>query len=199
MKYNNETALLAAIFQEANPLEPQSSVDEYLHHFAFEIDRMGRVLRFLGLATMSNECGLDWAPNHRLMRIIAEKVMRRFQAGGKIVINKEDRDFVAAIYHRATGDEKEEGSMDATDFCCDVLAFLGLLERGEGEEGGFKPTPRIKDLVLQHFLNVEGEGDEEKEKEKEKEKGLCESAFGGRVPSACLRPPRRRTCSRSSR
>jgi hypothetical protein len=107
MKYDNETVLLVTIFQKANPLEPQSSVAEYLHYFEFEIDRMGSVLQFLGLAKKSNQCDLVWAPNHRLMRI--------------------------------------------------------------GEDGGFKPTPRIKDLVLGHFLKVAVEEEEKQEEEEEEE------------------------------
>lgn len=169
MKYDNETVLLVAIFQQANPLEPQSSVAEYLDYFGFEIDRMGRVLQFLGLAKKSNQCDLVWAPNHRLMRIIAEKATRPFQEGGQIVVSKEDREFVASIYHLATGDVIEEDSMDGIDFCCNVLAIFDLLEKGEGEDGGFKPTPRIKDLVLEHFLKVTIEEEKKKEEDEEEE------------------------------
>jgi hypothetical protein len=164
MKYHNETVFLVALMQEANPLN-QSDVADYLDYFGFEIDRMGSVLRFLGLAKKSNQCELGWAPNHRLMRMIAEKATRPFQEGGEIVVSKEDREFVASIYHLATGDEKFDNAQDATDFCCNVLAILDLLEKGEGEDGGFKPTPRIKDFVLEHFLKVAVEEEEKQEEE----------------------------------
>jgi hypothetical protein len=160
MNYDNDTVLLVSIFQKANPIGP-SSVADYLAHFEFEIDRMGSVLRFLGLAKKSNQCDLVWAPNHRLMRIIAEKATRPLPERGEIVVTKADREFVAAMQHLATGDVKD-GRMDATDFCCNVLAILDLLEKGKGEDGGFKPAPRIKDLVLEHFLKVAAEEEEEK-------------------------------------
>jgi hypothetical protein len=161
--YCNDTELLVAIFRKANPLEPQSSVAEYLHHFEFEIDRVGRALRFLGLAEQSDQCDLGWAPNRRLMRIIAEQAARPFHDAvvsneererGDVEVSNEDRDFVDLIYYVATGDVKEEVSMDGTDFYCDVLEIFGLLERGEGEDGDFalKPTPRMKDLVLKRLL-----------------------------------------------
>jgi hypothetical protein len=166
MKYDNVTVLLVSIFQKANPIGP-CSVADYLAHFEFEIDRMGSVLRFLGLAKKSNQCDLVWAPNHRLMRIIAEKATRPFQERGEIVVSKADREFVASMQHLATGDVKEDGRMDTTDFCCNVLATLELLEKGKGKDGGFKPTPRIKDLVLEHFLKVAVEEEEEKPDEDE--------------------------------
>jgi hypothetical protein len=172
MKYDNDTVLLVAICQKANPLDPQSSVAEYLNYFGSDVYRMGRVLRFLGLAKESNESDLGWVPNHRLMRIIAEKATRPFQAGGKIVVSKEDREFVASMYHLATGDViEEDDNTDAIDFCCNVLAIFDLLEKGEGEDGGFKPTPRIKDLVSEHFLKVTVEEDEERDEDDEDDEG----------------------------
>jgi hypothetical protein len=166
MKYDydtdNDTMLLVSIFQKANPIGP-SSVADYLAHFEFEIDRMGSVLRFLGLAKKSNRV-LNWAPNHRLMRLIAEKATRPFQERGEIVVTKADREFVASMQHLATGDVKD-GRMDTTDFCCNVLAILDLLEKGKGKDGGFKPTPRIKDLVLEHFMRVSKHGCEGEEQQ----------------------------------
>jgi hypothetical protein len=164
----NEAVLLVAIMQKANPLEPQLDMVNYLHYFAYQIDRMGSVLSFLDLANKTRH-GLGWVPNHHLMRIIAEKATRPFQQGGKVVVSKEDREFVASIYQLATGDEKDDDAMDATDFCCNVLAILDLLEKGEGEDGGFKPTPRIKDLVLEHFLKVAVEKEEKPEKDDDEE------------------------------
>jgi hypothetical protein len=164
MKYDNVTVLLVSIFQKANPIGP-SSVADYFAHFEFEIDRMGSVLRFLGLAKKSNQCDLVWAPNHRLMRIIAEKATRPFQERGEIVVSKADREFVASMHHLATGDVKEDGRMDTTGFCCNVLTILDLLEKGKDDDGGFKPTPRIKDLVLEHFLKVAVEEEEKPEED----------------------------------
>lgn len=135
----NDTQLLAALFQRAYPLEPQPSAAEYLHHFEFEIDRLGRLLRFLGLAEASHQSGLGWAPRRWLMRISAERAARPLDQRYPIVVSKEDREFVASICRVATGDVAEAGEMDATNFCCDVLAALGLLERGDGKDGVFEP------------------------------------------------------------
>jgi hypothetical protein len=155
MKYDNEAVLLVAIFQKANPLEPQPSVAEYLRHFRFDIDRVGRVLRFLGLAEESGKSDLGCAPTGRLMSIIAEKWARPPKEAPKIMVSEDDRDFVASIYHLATGGVDHPYD-ETIDFCCSVLAILDLLEKGEDEDGdlAFKPTPRIKDLVLEHFLKA---------------------------------------------
>jgi hypothetical protein len=47
-----------------------------------------------------------------------------------------------------------------------------LLEKGKGEDGGFTPTPRFKDLVLAHFLKAALKEDEQvggKEEDGEKD------------------------------
>jgi hypothetical protein len=156
--HSNYTELLVAICQKANPFPPRPSVADYLEHYEFELDLMGRLLRFLGLAEDSDE-DLGWAPTRRLMSIIAEEWAHPSKEGRKIMVSKDDRDFVASIYHLATGVVMNEDGMFVMDFCCNVLAILGLLKRGEN--GGFKPTRRMQYLVLQRCLNVAAK--EEKE------------------------------------
>jgi hypothetical protein len=146
----NETELLVAIFQQAYPLEPQPSVGEYLHHFEFEVDQLGRLLRFFGLAEASEQSVVGWAPSHRLMRIIGERASPRWQERGRIVVSNEDRDFVPSICRVATADPIENGNMDAAVFGCKVLAILGLLETAKA--GGFKPTSQMKELALARLL-----------------------------------------------
>jgi hypothetical protein len=141
MKYDNVTVLLVSIFQKANPIGP-SSVADYLAHFEFEIDRMGSVLRFLGLAKKSNQCDLVWAPNHRLMRIIAEKATRPFQERGEIVVSKADREFVASMHHLATGDVKEDGRMDATDFVATCWRSWACSKKAKMEDSSLRRGSR---------------------------------------------------------
>jgi hypothetical protein len=70
----NETILMILIFQEAYPLgSMRVRPEEYLDHFGFEVDRIGRVLKYLGLA-QDGRSDLCWTATPMLMRIIAERV-----------------------------------------------------------------------------------------------------------------------------
>jgi hypothetical protein len=66
----NDSILTISIFQEAYPLdETKVSAEEYLDHFGFEIDRIGRVFKCLGLtqpATRSDD--FAWNPAPMLMK-----------------------------------------------------------------------------------------------------------------------------------
>jgi hypothetical protein len=122
-----ETELLGAIFgQAAQTLEPQ-----VIEHLAPEIiDRTGMVLRLLGLADESDE-DFGWALNSRFMHLIAEQLARSSQKGGTIKAPKFDR---------------------TTDCLCNVLMLIGLLQKVE--DGEFKPTLRLKNLVVKRLAEL---------------------------------------------
>jgi hypothetical protein len=63
-----------------------------------------------------------------------------------VLVTDHDQNFVRSLMMRATGDVPEEDSMDATEFCCSVLVALGLMKKGVA--GGYKPTRRLRDLML---------------------------------------------------
>jgi hypothetical protein len=74
---NTETILVLSIFQEAYPLDKAKvSTEDYLAHFEFEIDRIGRVLKYLELAQAAAQSELGWKPKPILMKLIAERVAR---------------------------------------------------------------------------------------------------------------------------
>ena len=149
----NETVLMTSIFQVADYMGAiQFTAEEYLPKFKFEIDWTGRVLKFLGLAKEAARSDLGWKPTPRLMEVVAEKLVRP-PAKSKIRVTDEDRNFLSSFFMRATGDALEsERSIDAFDFCCSVLAVLGLLK--EGAHGEYKPTPRLRDLILGAYLRL---------------------------------------------
>jgi hypothetical protein len=143
----NETILMLSIFQHANPLGPIAvTPEEFLDHFEFEIDRMGLVLKCLGLAqTAAQSDDFVWKPAPMLIKIIAERAARPFVENKPVLVTDHDQNFVHSLMMRATGDVPEEDSMDATEFCCSVLVALGLMKKGAG---GYKPTRRLRDLML---------------------------------------------------
>jgi hypothetical protein len=155
MKYDPATYLMIEICRKANPVECTFSA-VFAGLRSHEINRLGSLLEFLGLAEESDksDCDLDWLPNRRLMSIIAEQVVRPPQQGSKIDVSKDDRDFVESIYNLATAVPGESDDDGIKHFCFNVLVAFGLLEKGEGEDGdlAFKPTPRLKDLVLKRLL-----------------------------------------------
>src|SRR5262245_970249 len=121
-----DTTLLLSIFQKAYPLGDVSP-EEYLDHFGFEIDRIGRVFNCLGLtqpATQSDD--FVWKPAPMLMEIIAERAARPSVENKPVVVTDHDQNFVRSFIMRATGDEPK--AMEATEFCCSVLVALGLMK-----------------------------------------------------------------------
>jgi hypothetical protein len=166
MKYDDVTYLLIEIFQQANPLEPAPNAGKFVDLFRFEINELGGVLKFLGLAASDN-CELGWVPSHVLMRIIAEQVASPSKKGSKSNVRNEDRDFVDSISQVVTGDPDAD---ELSDFCCNILATFGLLEKCK--DRGFKPTPRIKDIILNRLLKravVEAEAEEDERRRENNE------------------------------
>ena len=142
---NTETILMIEIFQEADPLGSiRVSPEEYLDRCDFEIDRIGRVFKYLGLA-QGGQSDLCWQPTPMLMKIIAERVAHPPVNAKGVEVTDDERSSVEALIMRATGDIPDEESMDATEFCCSVLAALGLLT--EGAAGAYKPTDRLQEVM----------------------------------------------------
>lgn len=138
----NDTLLLISIFQEACPLDKAKvSAEDYLAHCEFEIETLGDLFKYLGLAQAAARSELGWEPKPILMTLIAERVAR---APVKSKFNSAVDDgwnFVPALIIRAEG-------VDAIDFCCSVLRVLGLVCDGD------KPTRRLRDLMLQTCLEL---------------------------------------------
>jgi hypothetical protein len=101
----NETILIISIFQKAYPLGPIAvSPEEFLDDFGFEIDRMGRGLKYLGLARDAARSDLGWKPAPLLMKIIAERVACPPVRTKNVGVGDESQNFVPGFMARATGD-----------------------------------------------------------------------------------------------
>jgi hypothetical protein len=180
--------LFLKIVQKANASSFQTCyITELVVCFEFELERVGSVLRFLGLADKSRGV---WTPNFSLMSIIAKRLARQPKQRGKVKETADDRNFLARLYSLAVayqpdasdkdndgtnypcaedgehgddvddgddyddGDDNDDDDHDddydkensAANWCWNVLTVLGLLKKGEGTDGGFKPTPRLKRL-----------------------------------------------------
>ena len=141
-----ETLLMVSIFQQAFPLDPEGSLNDYMAFFALEIDRTCRVLEYLGLAERALGSHLGWKPTPRLMKIIAERVILPFEKS-KYPMAADHRKFVSSFILRATGDVRQDPTAEAFEFICSVLVALGFLQ--QVASGRFKPTGRLRDLVLE--------------------------------------------------
>ena len=129
--------------------------DEYRDALDAEIDQLGRVLKYLGLAqTAAARSDFGWEPAPLLMKIIAERVVRYSKKEKAVVVTEHDKSFVRLLMMRAFGDVSEE-IYDATKFCCVVLAALGLMKKGM--PGGYKPTRRLRDLLVHKCLQQPSE------------------------------------------
>ncbi len=143
---NTELLLLTSIFQSAHPVVHdvggELNATEYLKFCASDIERIGRVFKFLGLAEESTQSVLRWKPTDRLIRMIGERSARPTKPSKKVLTEK-DRRLVDMLLLVAGGDTKEDQMMD--DFCISVLNALGFLRE---VQGGPKPTSLLKEIIL---------------------------------------------------
>jgi hypothetical protein len=146
---NTETILMIEIFQEADPLgSMRVSPEEYLDSCDFEIDRIGRVFKYLGLA-QGGQSDLCWQPTPMLMKIIAERLAR---ISVKVDPKADDGwNFIHALITHATGLELEDHH-NAINCCRHALAALGLLQEVAPGARAYRPTRRLRDLMLRRLL-----------------------------------------------
>jgi len=142
--------------QKANDREFWFRLADFVAFHEFKIQSVGIVLEFLGLAEQTDN---GWAANYRLMTIIAEQLARRPRQNGKVKVTQEDRDVLEVIYRLAVEIDLgycDDGAEDieAANWCWNVLAALGFVEKREGKHGGFKPTPQLKRLVREKIKEI---------------------------------------------
>jgi hypothetical protein len=143
---NTETILMISFFQAVEPVGSMIlTADQYLEDVGLELDRTVRVLKFLGLAKDAAESDLGWVPTPRLLQIIAERAARPLSKSN-VAESYVDQSFVHSLMMRATDEVPDEESMDTFEFCWSILAALGLLQ--EVEAGGYKPTRRMREVML---------------------------------------------------
>jgi hypothetical protein len=144
----NDEVLMISIFQQIFG-DPEASPKDYLADVAFEIEQMGQLLKYLGLAQASARSDLGWKPAPMLMQIIAERLARisvKFDAKANDGWN-----FVRALIIHATGLKPKEHD-SAIEFCKSGLAALGLLQEVPPGPGVYKPTRRLRDLISRRCL-----------------------------------------------
>jgi hypothetical protein len=129
--YNPAEYLFSRMVQKANDREFWRRLTDFVAFHEFNIQQVGIVLEFLGLAEQTDN---GWAANCRLMTIIAEQLARRSQQNGKIKVTQDDRDGVRLIYRLAVGIDVhwcDDGAEDieAANWCCNVLAALGFVKK----------------------------------------------------------------------
>jgi hypothetical protein len=139
-------SLLIAIFQAAHSIftETDKPIIEYLNSCASDINKLGRILKFLGLAEDSAQSAFGWKPTAELIQIIAERAARPTKAS-KTQASKMERRFVDSLIQLAGG-QTEEPFTD--DFLFNVLNGLGLLQESDT---GVKPTARLREVVTTMF------------------------------------------------
>jgi hypothetical protein len=154
-------------YPKSYPLDRQS-IAEYIDYYEIELGRLGMLLRFLGLAEESNYSIFGWMPTDRFttMRISLKPLLRKHKHRRKVEVSQDDHYFVASIYRIATGDGIEDDT-ETTEFCFKSMEILGLLK--EGENGRFKPTPRLLKRLWERTFEEEEEEEEEKPEEDEDE------------------------------
>ena len=144
----NDTILMISIFQEIFD-RPEGNPKDFLADFAFEIEQIGRLLNYLGLAQASARSDLGWKPAPMLMEIIAERLGR---STVKVDPKADDGwNFVRALIIHATGLKPKEHN-NAIECCKSALAALGLLQEVAPGIRVYRPTRRLRDLMLRRCL-----------------------------------------------
>jgi hypothetical protein len=143
MMYNTDTALLVAIFLKAHPLRPDQSTTEYLQYFECAISETGIASERLGLAGHDKKLIFCWNPTPRLIRLIVDRGVRRWRVIQKTT-TLNDQCLVASILNR------DDDTREATEFSCQVLAVLGLLN--EGADQRWKPTRLMQQFIFERCM-----------------------------------------------
>jgi hypothetical protein len=144
--------LLIETFQIAHLMD--LSQTDFCKRYNADIERMGRVFKFLGLAEEGKESALGWQPTDELIDIIAERLTRPF--GWKPIdiiaervarANKDrttikDRRLVDSIFQIAGGQKEYD---PWKEFVFLVLNYLGFLY--EAQPGDIKPTSLLRETV----------------------------------------------------
>jgi hypothetical protein len=141
-------ALFQAVYQVIRDTgEDVTDVTEYLEHCAPDIDRLGRVLKFLGLAEDNPQSAFGWKATPDLMRLVAERATSRTPKASNKKMTKGERAILSSLLQLAGG-WAEESIGD--DFVFRVLNGLGLLRASFQDE--CKPTALLRE-ILQNMLD----------------------------------------------
>jgi hypothetical protein len=144
-----DSNLMVAIFQEAHPIDSidkEFSATEYLTYCAPDIERLGRVFKFLGLAEASTQSALGWKPTAHLLHIIGKRAVARPIKGSHKQATGKERQLVESLFQLAGGQPEEEFIGD--DFVFRVLNGLGFLREAVGS---CKPTSLLQETFEDVF------------------------------------------------
>jgi hypothetical protein len=137
--------LMIAIFQEAHPIgsgyKDVTDKTQYVKYCASDIDKLGRIFKFLGLAKDSAQSAFGWTPTARLLQIIAERAARPTK-GSATRATKKERQIIDSLLQLAGGQTEE---VFTDDFLFDVLNGLGFLQ--ESGSGECKPTALLREVI----------------------------------------------------
>ena len=145
-----ESHIMIAIFRAAHPIVDieEAADQEYLKRFAPDIDRLGRVLKCLGLAEESTQSAFGWKPTAHLVQIIVERAVRPIKASKKLNTKGESK--LVDSLSQLAGVHEDDDLIDEFPFVFNVLNCLGLLR--VGPQGGCKPTGLLVEAVVEGFF-----------------------------------------------
>jgi hypothetical protein len=147
----NDTALLEAIFQKANPVLAGQSSTDYYDFYGYPISVTTGALERLGLAEHDKQSDFRVKLTTRFMRMIADRGVHRPKSSVKTT-TPNDRCLIASIFNIELDDEDSEDGMtgEAIQFGCQVLAVLGLLNSTADQ--GWRPTRLMQQLMFERCL-----------------------------------------------
>ncbi len=148
LKTDTVSALMIAIFQEAHPIggvEDVTDKAQYVKCCASDIDRLGRVLKFLGLADDEKQSVLGWKPTAQLIHIIAGRAARPTKASEKYVTKREHA-IIQSLLQLAGGWVE---TVYTEDFVFRVLNSFGLFR--ESVDNECKPTALLREMLEETF------------------------------------------------
>jgi hypothetical protein len=156
---DNDSFLVMSILRKAYSSEVSAAKLNPIVDFL--ADPTCRVLERLGLVEKKASCTLGFKPTHRLINIIADRMVKPTTRSKNPVANV-DHDFVDRLWQLANDVDEEEAEVaeqepvqptlaeqadgEAKSFCCQVLVVLGLLKKGAD---GYMPTRLIHNLILE--------------------------------------------------
>jgi len=136
--------LMVAIFQEL-PLVcfiGKPDAVEYQRLCRPEIERLGRVFKFLGLAEASTNSAIGWKPTADLLHLIGKRLAGHPIKGSRKLATAKERKVIESLIQVAGG-QAEHVITDI--FAFGVLEALGLLRMDK--VGDWKPTSLLQERL----------------------------------------------------
>jgi len=147
--FDDLTYLMVMLFRAVHTAQSdlERSAAEYVEHHHRDIERIGQLLEYLGLAEEDVQCPFGWKPTKRLLEIIARKAANPSKFS-KRRITCRDQAMITLLCDAVWGTGRRNfPPSNMYSFAFDVLEGLGLMQRTTELEPF--PTESLDEVIME--------------------------------------------------